>query len=78
MYNIVYKILIISGRAGYTLDELFILIRSKVLQQRHIGLRTLANILRNAKEGLYDTAVNPPIIQLMVSTTQWFCITSSL
>lgn len=54
------------GRAGYTLDELFILIRSKVLQQRHIGLRTLANILRNAKEGLYDTAVNPPIIQLMV------------
>ncbi|XP_042233648.1 RNA polymerase II-associated protein 1-like [Homarus americanus] len=54
------------GRAGYTLDELFILIRSQVLQQRHLGLRTLANILRNAKEGLYDTCVNPSVVQLTV------------
>nr|XP_045592903.1 RNA polymerase II-associated protein 1-like [Procambarus clarkii]XP_045592904.1 RNA polymerase II-associated protein 1-like [Procambarus clarkii] len=54
------------GRAGYTLDELFTLIRSQVLQQRHVGLRTLANILRNAKEGLYDTCVSPPVLQLAV------------
>ncbi|KAK8731111.1 hypothetical protein OTU49_007805 [Cherax quadricarinatus] len=54
------------GRAGYSMDELFILIRSKVLAQRQLGLRTLGNILRNAKEGFYDTCVNPPIMQLVV------------
>lgn len=54
------------GRPGYTLDELFIFIRSQVLQQRHLGLRTLANILRNAKEGFYDLVVSPPVIQLIV------------
>ncbi|XP_076033905.1 RNA polymerase II-associated protein 1 isoform X2 [Oratosquilla oratoria] len=54
------------GRAGYTLDELFILMRSSVVQQRHVGTRTIANIIRNAKEGLYDGCLDVPIIQLMV------------
>lgn len=64
---------ILTGRPGYTLDELFIFIRSQVLQQRHLGLRTLANILRNAKEGFYDLDVSPPVIQLIVSKVNCFC-----
>ncbi|XP_066939615.1 RNA polymerase II-associated protein 1 isoform X1 [Macrobrachium rosenbergii] len=55
-----------AGRPGYSLDEIFIFCRSKVLQQRHLGLRTLANILRNAKEGMYDICVNPPVIKLAI------------
>ncbi|XP_068246885.1 RNA polymerase II-associated protein 1 [Palaemon carinicauda] len=55
-----------AGRAGYSLDEIFVFCRSKVLQQRHLGLRTLANILRNAKEGMYDICVNPPVIKLAI------------
>ncbi|MCL4127123.1 UNVERIFIED_CONTAM: hypothetical protein GTU68_063653, partial [Idotea baltica] len=54
------------GRAGYTLDELFLFVRSQVVQQRHLGLKTIAHILRNAKEGLYDTCFNTSILQLMV------------
>ncbi|KAK4313416.1 hypothetical protein Pmani_015227 [Petrolisthes manimaculis] len=54
------------GRAGYTLDELFTNIRSHVLEQRRVGLSTLANILSRAKEGFYDTCVKPPVAQLVV------------
>ncbi|CAL4087664.1 unnamed protein product [Meganyctiphanes norvegica] len=55
-----------SGRAGYSIDELFILIRSQVLQQRNMGLTTLGNILRNAKEGAYDDCFGKPLIHLMI------------
>ena len=54
-------------RAGYTLNKLFEWARSSYSQQRPIGLRTIANILRNAKEGCYDNCFDTPIIQLMVS-----------
>ncbi|XP_063846587.1 RNA polymerase II-associated protein 1-like isoform X1 [Scylla paramamosain] len=54
------------GRPGYTLDEIFVMVRSQVLQQRHQGLQMLANIFRNAKEGLYDHCTNPPLIQLAI------------
>lgn len=60
-----------AGRAGYTLDELFTNIRSQVLEQRRIGLSILANILARAKEGFYDTCVNPPVVQLVVSGQSW-------
>ncbi|KAK7084362.1 hypothetical protein SK128_015475 [Halocaridina rubra] len=55
-----------AGRPGYSLDEIFVFCRSKVLQQRSLGLCTLANILRNAKEGMYDKCVSPPVIHLAV------------
>ncbi|XP_050696008.1 RNA polymerase II-associated protein 1-like [Eriocheir sinensis] len=54
------------GRPGYSLDEIFLMVRSQVLQQRHQGLRMLANIFRNAKEGLYDQCTSPPLVQLAV------------
>ncbi|RXG72509.1 RNA polymerase II-associated protein 1 [Armadillidium vulgare] len=54
------------GRAGYSLDELFLFVRSQVIQQRHLGLKTLGNIVKNAFEGLYDSCFEVPIIQLMV------------
>ena len=41
-------------RAGYTLNELFTLVRSSNLQQRSIALETLANIIKNFKKGLFD------------------------
>ncbi|XP_068195704.1 RNA polymerase II-associated protein 1 isoform X2 [Antennarius striatus] len=40
-------------RAGYSLQELFILSRSQVIQQRSLALSTLANILSQARAGAY-------------------------
>lgn len=54
------------GRAGYSIDELFILIRSQVLQQRNLGLTTIGNILRNTKEGAYDKCFEMPLLHLMI------------
>lgn len=54
------------GRAGYSIDELFILIRSQVLQQRNLGLTTIGNILRNTKEGAYDRCFELPLLQMMI------------
>lgn len=38
--------------AGYTLEELFHLSRSTILQQRVIALQTLANIIRQVRRRL--------------------------
>ncbi|KAG0710172.1 RNA polymerase II-associated protein 1 [Chionoecetes opilio] len=54
------------GRAGYSLDEIFQLVRSQVVQQRHQGLSILGEIFRNAKEGLYDLCLETPLVQLAV------------
>ncbi|XP_045917703.1 RNA polymerase II-associated protein 1 isoform X2 [Micropterus dolomieu] len=40
-------------RAGYSLQELFLLSRSQVIQQRSLALSTLANILSKARAGEY-------------------------
>ncbi|KAM9355384.1 RNA polymerase II-associated protein 1 isoform 2-T2 [Pholidichthys leucotaenia] len=40
-------------RAGYSLQELFLLSRSQVIQQRTLALSTLANILSKARAGEY-------------------------
>lgn len=37
-------------RAGYSLQELFLLSRSQVIQQRTLSLSTLANILSKVPE----------------------------
>lgn len=39
-----------SQRAGYSLQELFLLSRSQVIQQRSLALSTLANILSKVNE----------------------------
>lgn len=42
---------------GYTLDELFLLARSKFTQQRVIALQTLANILTKCHQGYYNEII---------------------
>ncbi|XP_058471266.1 RNA polymerase II-associated protein 1 isoform X2 [Solea solea] len=45
-------------RAGYSLQELFLLCRSQVIQQRSLALGTLANILSKARAGEYLSVLN--------------------
>lgn len=50
--------------AGYTLDELFHLSRSTVLQQRVIALQTLSNIIRQVVDSCFPSnalEINYPI-----------------
>ncbi|XP_059481416.1 RNA polymerase II-associated protein 1 [Neocloeon triangulifer] len=54
-------------RAGYTLEELLLFSRSSVMQQRAIGVSTIANILRLAKEGRFDLCLEESIIPQLVS-----------
>ncbi|XP_071450591.1 RNA polymerase II-associated protein 1-like [Hetaerina americana] len=54
------------GRPGYTLDELLILSRSSVAQQRTLALTTLAAILKTAKQGYYDSCLDEPLLPLLV------------
>ncbi|CAB3359660.1 Hypothetical predicted protein [Cloeon dipterum] len=53
-------------RAGYTLEELLLFSRSSVIQQRTIGISTIANILRLAKEGRFDLCFEEQIVPQLV------------
>ncbi|UJR33978.1 hypothetical protein I4U23_021394 [Adineta vaga] len=60
--------------AGYTLEELFHLSRSTVLQQRVIALQTLANIIRQAHTGIYDLDLQLPLIPKLIEAGIVFLI----
>ncbi|CAF3655986.1 unnamed protein product [Adineta steineri] len=60
--------------AGYTLDELFHLSRSTVLQQRVIALQTLSNIIRQAHTGIYDRDLQLPLIPKLIEAGILFLI----
>uniref|UniRef100_A0A3P8UL54 RNA polymerase II associated protein 1 n=1 Tax=Cynoglossus semilaevis TaxID=244447 RepID=A0A3P8UL54_CYNSE len=51
-------------RAGYSLQELFLLSRSQLIQQRSLALSTLANILSKARAGEYQ-----PVLKGSVTST---------
>ncbi|XP_030763871.1 RNA polymerase II-associated protein 1 isoform X2 [Sitophilus oryzae] len=51
-------------RPGYTLQELLLLTRSNVVQQKVIALNTLANILSLDQTGIYDSVIDIPIEQV--------------
>ncbi|RZC33485.1 RNA polymerase II-associated protein 1 [Asbolus verrucosus] len=53
-----------AGRPGYTLQELFQLARSNVIQQKIIALNTIANILSLQLTGVYDGVIDLPIEQI--------------
>ncbi|CAH1115181.1 unnamed protein product [Psylliodes chrysocephalus] len=53
-----------SGRPGYTLQELFQLSRSSVIQQKIIAINTIANILALNSTGIYDGIIDVPIEQI--------------
>ncbi|KAJ8961047.1 hypothetical protein NQ314_005976 [Rhamnusium bicolor] len=52
------------GRPGYTLQELFQLSRSSVIQQKIIALNCIANILSLNSTGIYDDIIDIPIEQI--------------
>lgn len=51
-------------RPGYTLQELLLLSRSNVIQQRVLALNTLGNILSLDQTGIYDKVIDIPIEQV--------------
>ncbi|XP_066998768.2 RNA polymerase II-associated protein 1 [Anabrus simplex] len=53
-------------RPGYSLEELFQLTRSSVLQQRVLALNTLANILEKTKMGYYDECLQEALISRLL------------
>ncbi|EFA10420.1 RNA polymerase II-associated protein 1 [Tribolium castaneum] len=53
-----------AGRPGYTLQELFQLSRSNVIQQKIIALNTIANILSLHSTGVYDDVIDLPLEQI--------------
>jgi len=60
--------------AGYTLEELFHLSRSTILQQRVIALQTLANIIRQAHTGVYDLELQLPLIPKLIEAGLVFLV----
>ncbi|KAJ8308079.1 hypothetical protein KUTeg_012953 [Tegillarca granosa] len=56
-----------NKRAGYTLEELFQLVRSTNLQQRILALNTLANVLKKAKLGELEELVQTPILPTVLN-----------
>ncbi|XP_023028847.1 RNA polymerase II-associated protein 1 isoform X2 [Leptinotarsa decemlineata] len=52
------------GRPGYTLQELFQLSRSSVIQQKILALNSIANILSLNSTGVYDEILDIPIEQM--------------
>ncbi|XP_018578046.1 RNA polymerase II-associated protein 1 isoform X2 [Anoplophora glabripennis] len=52
------------GRPGYTLQELFQLSRSSVIQQKIIALNCIANILSLNSTGVYDDIIDIPLEQI--------------
>ncbi|BFZ12428.1 hypothetical protein BsWGS_15467 [Bradybaena similaris] len=54
-------------RAGYTLEEIFMLARSSNLQQRIIALHTLAKVITQAKSGYFREKIETPIIPAVVA-----------
>ncbi|CAF1214756.1 unnamed protein product [Rotaria magnacalcarata] len=60
--------------AGYTLEELFHLSRSTVLQQRVIALQTLSHIIRQAHAGIYDIELQLPLIPKLIEAGILFLI----
>ncbi|KAK3595521.1 hypothetical protein CHS0354_021622 [Potamilus streckersoni] len=49
-------------RAGYTLEELFLLSRSSNVQQRTLALQILGRVIQKAKDGSLDQLIQTPIL----------------
>ncbi|CAF0927499.1 unnamed protein product [Didymodactylos carnosus] len=60
--------------AGYTLEELFHLARSTILQQRVIALQTLSNIITQAHSGIYDAELHTSLLPILIEAGLLFVI----
>ncbi|KAF7201753.1 RNA polymerase II-associated protein 1 isoform X2 [Nothobranchius furzeri] len=61
-------------RAGYSLQELFLLARSQFIQQRSLALSTLANILSKARAGAYLSVLNGSVVSTLLDAGLLFLL----
>ncbi|RVE57278.1 hypothetical protein OJAV_G00214540 [Oryzias javanicus] len=65
-------------RAGYSLQELFLLSRSQLIQQRSLALSTLANILSKARAGEYASALKGAVTSTLLDAGLVFLLRFAL
>ncbi|XP_072221291.1 RNA polymerase II-associated protein 1 [Leuresthes tenuis] len=65
-------------RAGYALQEVFLLSRSQVIQQRSLALGTLANILSKARAGEYLPVLKGSVISTLLDAGLLFLLRFAL
>ena len=65
-------------RPGYTIQELYQLSRSQILQQRIIALNTLGNIIRKTKLGYYDKCFDGQLLNKLVESDLFFLLRFSI
>ncbi|XP_062325700.1 RNA polymerase II-associated protein 1 [Osmerus eperlanus] len=64
--------------AGYSLQELFLLSRSQVIQQRSLALNTLAHILNKARAGDYVSVLRGNMVATLLDAGLLFLLRFSL
>ncbi|KAM4724234.1 RNA polymerase II-associated protein 1 [Anableps anableps] len=65
-------------RAGYSLQELFLLSRSQLIQQRSLALNTLACILTKARAGEYQSVLKGSVTSTLLDAGLLFLIRFAL
>ncbi|XP_070836075.1 RNA polymerase II-associated protein 1 [Chaetodon trifascialis] len=65
-------------RAGYSLQELFLLARSQIIQQRNLALSTLANILSKARAGEYLSVLKGSVTSTLLDAGLLFLLRFAL
>nr|XP_057946974.1 RNA polymerase II-associated protein 1 isoform X3 [Doryrhamphus excisus] len=65
-------------RAGYSLQELFLLSRSQLIQQRTLALSTLGNILSKARAGEYQSTLKGSILSTLLDAGLLFLLRFAL
>ncbi|KAK9533712.1 hypothetical protein VZT92_008813 [Zoarces viviparus] len=65
-------------RAGYSLQELFLLSRSQLIQQRSLALGTLANILSKARAGEYLSVLKGSVVSTLLDAGLLFLLRFAL
>ncbi|XP_009997874.1 PREDICTED: RNA polymerase II-associated protein 1 [Chaetura pelagica] len=67
-----------AERAGYSLQELFHLSRSQVIQQRTLALQVLGRIVQKARAGEFAASLKGSILQLLLDAGFLFLLRFSL
>ncbi|XP_077587918.1 RNA polymerase II-associated protein 1 isoform X2 [Stigmatopora nigra] len=65
-------------RAGYSLQELFLLSRSQVIQQRSLALSTIGNILSKARAGDYHSSLKGSMLATLLDAGLLFLLRFAL
>uniref|UniRef100_A0A087XIT2 RNA polymerase II associated protein 1 n=1 Tax=Poecilia formosa TaxID=48698 RepID=A0A087XIT2_POEFO len=65
-------------RAGYSLQELFLLSRSQLIQQRSLALNTLACILTKARGGVYQSVLKGSVTSTLLDAGLLFLLRFAL